>query len=108
MKDNKRQPEVKVLDDETTVYRVMWQHTWLINGVRDEILPELCIILLFSKLDGLIHVLQLLHDHLQGSPAVSHPAWERRAHLDLNSKINILISEYLLSRKTVSSTKFLC
>ena len=51
-------------------------HTWFVNGVRDEILPELCIVLIFGKLYGLVHVLQLLHDHLQRSSAVPHPAWE--------------------------------
>lgn len=52
-------------------------HTWFVDGVGDEILPQLCIVLLFSKLYGFVHVLQFLHDHLQGPSAVPHPACEQ-------------------------------
>lgn len=50
-------------------------HTWFVDGVTDEVLPQLCVVLLFGELYGFVHVLQLLHDHLQSPPAVPHPAW---------------------------------
>lgn len=52
--------------------------TWFVDGIRDEVLPQLCVVLLFSKFNGFVHILQLLHDHLQSPSAVSHPAWVQR------------------------------
>lgn len=50
--------------------------TWFVDWVGDEILPELCVILLFGKFYGFVHIHQLLHNHLQGPSTVSHPAWK--------------------------------
>lgn len=54
------------------------ENTWFVDGVRDEVLPQLCVILLFGKFYGFVHILQLLHDHLQSPSAVPHPAWVQR------------------------------
>lgn len=54
------------------------ESTWFVDGVRDEVLPQLCVVLLFGKFYGFVHILQLLHDHLQSPSAVPHPAWVQR------------------------------
>lgn len=53
-------------------------HTWFVDGIRDEVLPQLCIVLLFGKFYGFVHIIQLLHNHLQSPSAVPHPAWVQR------------------------------
>lgn len=68
-------------------------HTWFVDWVGDEILPELCIILLFGKFYGFVHIHQLLHNHLQGSSTVSHPAWK------YHNRINLAILTTLNSMK---------
>lgn len=52
-------------------------HTWFVNGIRDQVLPQLGIILLFGKFYSFVHITQFLHDHLKSSSAVPHPAWEK-------------------------------
>lgn len=53
-------------------------HTWFVDRIRDEVLPQLCIVLLFCEFYGFVHVPQLLHDHLQSPSAIPHPAWVQR------------------------------
>lgn len=84
--------------------------TWLVDGVGDEILPQLGVVLLLGKLDGLVHILQLHHDHLQGPSAVSHPACGTTCVQLIPARMRQSECQdlFLLSRKTVSSTKCLC
>lgn len=63
------------------------RRTRFVNRVRDEILPQLRVILVFGKLDGFVHIPQLLHDHLQSSTAVPHPAWEKHGGLGFLLKL---------------------
>ena len=79
--------------------------TWLIDGVGDEVLPQLSIILLLGKLNGLVYICQFLHDHLQCLPAVAHPACRGQQHRGIitqRQELLPLISHYYTTTTTSS------
>ena len=48
--------------------------TWFINGVVDEILPQVAVIVLLAEVNGLVHISQLIGDEVQSLFGVPHAA----------------------------------
>ena len=46
--------------------------TWLVNGVRDQIFPQLSFIMLFAKVNCLVHVTKFVGYQLQSLLGVAH------------------------------------
>jgi len=46
--------------------------TWFVNGVRDQIFPQLSFIVLFAKVNCLVHVTEFIGYQLQSLLGVAH------------------------------------
>lgn len=80
--------------------------TWLIDGVRDEVLPQLSIVLFLGKLNGFVYIFQFLHDHLQRLPAVTHPTCrgqQNQVIISLGQMYTEVMSRFCTFRSYTSS-----